>query len=122
MTLVDFLRARLDEDESVAERLRSSSVGDPWGWQPNRLETCEKRRVDYPPARVLADVKAKRAIVEAHQGWHVCPNTDGQGYTDYHDGSNPKRPRRRTVPDAAPPRLGLRRPPGLRRDVGTVTR
>jgi hypothetical protein len=66
MRLVDFLTARLDEDEAVAERLRSSSVGDPWGWQPNRLETCEKRRVDYPPARVLADVKAKRAIVDRH--------------------------------------------------------
>jgi hypothetical protein len=66
MTLVEFLTARLDEDEAVAERLRSSSVGDPWGWQPNRLETCEKRRVDYPPARVLADVKAKRAIVAEH--------------------------------------------------------
>jgi hypothetical protein len=66
-TLIEFLTARLDEDEAVAERLRSSSAGDPWGWQPNRLETCEKRRVDYPPARVLADVKAKRAIVALSQ-------------------------------------------------------
>jgi hypothetical protein len=56
-TLVEFLTARLDEDEAMAQR--ASDHPDAWGVMAND---------DYgyllvQPARVLADVKAKRAIV-----------------------------------------------------------
>jgi len=64
MTITEFLLARIAEDEAVAERLRRGPHGDPWGWQPYGLDTCQKRRVDYPPARVLAECEAKRRIVK----------------------------------------------------------
>ena len=79
MTLTDFLLARIAEDEAVAERLRHKSAGDPWGWQPRQLETCDKARVDYPPARVLAECEAKRRIVEMHGGFHECEDGNQHG-------------------------------------------
>ena len=48
LTLTEFLLARLVEDEAVARRI--AAVG-----------SCEPA---YDPARVLADVEAKRLIVE----------------------------------------------------------
>lgn len=67
LTLTEFLLARIADDEAVAERLRFKNEGDPWGWQPHayRLETCDKRRVDYTPARVVAECDAKRRILDA---------------------------------------------------------
>jgi hypothetical protein len=77
VTLVEFLRARLDEDEQVA-----SMAAGPIGhrWQPNpagglsgrdgpmrvHLEDrqCLPHIARHDPARVLAEVAAKRAIVK----------------------------------------------------------
>ena len=51
MTLVEFLTARLDEDEAAATRHLDDASGAGWG--------------DYP-ARVLREVAAKRAILAEH--------------------------------------------------------
>lgn len=92
--LVEFLRARLDEDEQVA---RAATPG-PWtqdeevdGWRAGRqtvvradrfrVVTVDQTRQHHPageenvahiarhdPARVLADVAAKRALLDAMIG------------------------------------------------------
>jgi hypothetical protein len=63
-TLVDFLRARLDEDEAD---LRESNISDmPEWWAP----------AAWSRARGLADVKAKRAIVELRAALSQMDRTD----------------------------------------------
>lgn len=64
MTLTEFLLARLAEDEAVAQRLANGGgdlfIGSSgWGDVPDAVLE------DYDAARVLADVEAKRRIVEA---------------------------------------------------------
>lgn len=62
MTLVEFLTARLDEDEAAATRHLDDASGAGWG--------------DYP-ARVLREVAAKRAIVKlAAEADAKCPEDD----------------------------------------------
>ncbi len=67
MTLAEFLRARLDEDETNVRRLSG----------PVRLAGSESRTGSqrtiiweyvYDPARVLREVEAMRRIVETHRG------------------------------------------------------
>lgn len=57
--LVTWLRAQLDDDERVAEQASS------WTWQPElageHVSTAHIAR--WNPARVLADVDAKRCIL-----------------------------------------------------------
>ena len=101
--LVAFLRARLDEDEADA----SESVRGPWqarersggGWivtgrtDPHLVATFDDygfdRRTPYhiarhDPARVLAEVTAKRQIVQLHEGGgHECAVFDRHGAIDY---------------------------------------
>jgi hypothetical protein len=87
--LVAFVRACLDDDERVA---RAATPG-PWRLDAGlRLpEQIDVVSVDYftvcedledtdavhiarhDPVRVLADIKAKRAILELHDGEHYCP-------------------------------------------------
>jgi hypothetical protein len=58
--LVEFLTARLDEDEAAArEEIESLRYG---GRRGGKLTA----------ARVLADVAAKRQIIELHTGAHTC--------------------------------------------------
>lgn len=76
--LVAFLRARLDEDErgadDVHDTYRCASVGS----DPSTPFRC-----DCPwPARVLAEVAAKRAILELHEGSHECSVYDHRGAVD----------------------------------------
>jgi hypothetical protein len=70
--LVAFVRACLDEDERVARAARPgyftpavlslfSAVGD------------AQHVTRHDPARVLAEVAAKRALLELHDGEHYCP-------------------------------------------------
>lgn len=64
VTLTEFLLARIDEDAAVARKvIEGASPGwldteEPW-WCDEQTE-----HVAMPPARVLADCKAKRRIVE----------------------------------------------------------
>lgn len=69
MTLVEFLTARLDEDEAVARRADADRVHvDPDlsvdAWVCHDTGT----HVGLSPARVLAEVAAKRRIVEMFSG------------------------------------------------------
>ena len=75
MTLVEFLSARLDEDEAAAQEVHLVACEiHPQGMEDTWC-TCPI------PARVLAEVEAKRRIVEEHsdtkEDVHEC-----QGYID----------------------------------------
>lgn len=71
MTITEFLTARLDEDEAAARDVLENGVVS-WdearqilyraGWHAERAEA---HIVRHDPARVLADVAAKRSIVQA---------------------------------------------------------
>ena len=80
MTLIEFIEARLDEDEAVARAAivirRRDYAHQPWVDDP---DYTFKAWDDYPsgviltgPERVLREVEAKRMLVEDHSGHHVC--------------------------------------------------
>jgi hypothetical protein len=69
MTLVEFLKARLDEDEQVAK-----AASDPGGPHLPAAQLEHARRHD--PARVLAEVEAKRRIIDAHHPVDPCDAHD----------------------------------------------
>lgn len=68
--LIAFLRARLDEDAHDAE-----AAGDSWyGYDPEQqiafVSAADARHIArHSPARVLAEVDAKRRIMECHEPW-----------------------------------------------------
>jgi hypothetical protein len=71
MTLTEFILARLDEDEAAVKALRV--VVDPGTYlssgieRPTELDAATAAHCDrYYPRRVLAEVAAKRAIMEIH--------------------------------------------------------
>lgn len=82
MSIVEFLLARIAEDESVA---RESPFDRAWTAHPDetgqpikaggraRIATCAVDVMDHiarhDPARVLAECQAKRAIIEWHKNW-----------------------------------------------------
>lgn len=72
MTLTEFLTARLDEEEAVAEStgLHAQANGFDTGMPPmgsgGIRESPEYPTVYVNPKRVLADIAAKRAIVEEY--------------------------------------------------------
>jgi hypothetical protein len=95
-TLVDFLRARIDEDEaaalatlSITRRANLQRGIEPPRWVRNGMKIYDADpfppivRVEHTwpseaehitrhdPARVLADVEAKRRILELHESWPV---------------------------------------------------
>ena len=68
--LIDFLRARLDEDESVAAAALESdrhfeAIGMPIA-EPGDAAIAE-HLAHWNPVRMAAEVAAKRAIIEQHQ-------------------------------------------------------
>ncbi|MEU6397860.1 DUF6221 family protein [Streptomyces cinnamoneus] len=83
--LVQFLRARLDEEVAEAAKLDD---GDDWEmepWQVRRDETGAWDSYAYlriAKARVLAEVDAKRQIVSLHSDptGHSCSVKDETGY------------------------------------------
>lgn len=113
MTLAEFLRARLDEDEQAAQALdgarwwAATNVGDEYNYgvvqdhEPEaeryaygeRIASCGVEGLDdgdhraahiarHDPARVLAEVAAKRRIVELHDGAHECSTFERDGEVD----------------------------------------
>jgi hypothetical protein len=97
--LVEFLRARLDEDEQAAQAVERFHPG-PWRLDPEVQTTMETGRwvadgndegvlvangdgpaalfAHYHPARVLADVAAKRALLDHVMRWrHDDPDEGG---------------------------------------------
>jgi hypothetical protein len=68
--LVEFLRAALDEDERVA----LEAVDDYYYLDEGEATL---RFLEYhDPARVLAEVAAKRAILDLHESWPVLVETE----------------------------------------------
>ena len=65
--LVEFLRARLDEDEQAAQR--ANAMAD-HAWASSSDEVIRTARGElgsfYDPARVLREVEVKREIVKLH--------------------------------------------------------
>lgn len=111
MSLVEFLRARLDEDQEAARRCAPGPwalVGEP---RETRVVSCPtgvavalgwlrdaEHIASHDPARVLADVAAKRAILDLHKPERVwtgskyedgkcttCLLWESQGYSRYED-------------------------------------
>lgn len=83
LTLADFLSARLDEDEAVARRATEFWAGAAGG-QPEVVDHVFR----HDPARVLAEVDAKRRIVEEHSPHpevygDYCPSEDGRYRLDH---------------------------------------
>lgn len=98
MDLVTFLRARLAEDEQIARAAhapnwltdgrRGLRYGVEDGWMTDALTTADADHIArHDPARVLADVDAKRRMVDAY----LPPGTDphpGQPCINY-EGQDP---------------------------------
>ena len=77
--IVAFLRARLDEDEAAARAIAEQVAASPdssaeigLAHPDLAIGDCPSYLGDYDPARVRADVEAKRRIVAEH----VCPCPD----------------------------------------------
>jgi len=69
MDLVTWLRARLDEDELAARAAGRTDDGRGGEWTAAGLRSAYDARVDdhiarHDPARVLAEVEAKRRVVD----------------------------------------------------------
>lgn len=61
--LIEFLRARLDEDQQAAEQAQAEASS--WWW--NEPESAPERHIArHKPARVLREVEAKRATLDVH--------------------------------------------------------
>lgn len=82
MTLSEWLREQLDADEANVRdwqlgvhRANCDQFAD-YGPDNNGVCDCGE------PERRLAEVKAKRAILELHEGGHECSVRDGRGDID----------------------------------------
>ena len=62
--LVQFIRARLDEEAEAAEAADKQEVS--WRWDPDAESPVERHIARYDPVRVLAEVYVKRRIVAEH--------------------------------------------------------
>lgn len=65
--LITWLRAQLDEDERVAlwAKRQREEDGSSWWWDsPDPTSGAENLISRHNPARVLAEVEAKRALIE----------------------------------------------------------
>jgi len=69
MTIVEFLQARISEDEAQANVLIAMAAPDDW-WNPTQTLNFWPEEIAFwdvhTPARVLAECAAKRAIVQLH--------------------------------------------------------
>ena|SRR2546423_1019996 len=81
--LIAFLRARLDEDESLAQECELNRVSQPgtelhdWIEDPrwsNGLVPARELADRFSVARVLAEVDAKRRIIDDHTSPHTVVN------------------------------------------------
>lgn len=75
MTLVEFLRARLAEDETkIRANLGTSGLGDDGDfpdyrtYQDKDTDAAEEFLRHFKPPRMLAEVEAKRRLMEGHNG------------------------------------------------------
>jgi hypothetical protein len=106
MNLVEFLRARLDDEEATA---RAAAADHALDWRPGSFESwvfgVRSRKpiatgpqnlglgvataahiARWDPARVLAEVAARRVILNAHGRDHECISLTGRGKSSVVDG------------------------------------
>ena len=80
--LVDFIRARLDEDQQAAEEAQKKTtttrrrVGGEW--VEDTVQPPEWRRSVWPPARVLREIDAKRRVVDLMEGMLAAARGDSE--------------------------------------------
>lgn len=86
--LVAFLRARLDEDQREAEAAMSrTTTTRRWiggQWVEDTVQPPEWRTSVWPPARVLAEVEAKRRFLGDYRNAETSLSASGPG-TPPHD-------------------------------------
>lgn len=72
--LVEFLRARLDEDERAAKDAPQSAWSDEYGEFRSRGGELFGHVLRHDPARVLREVHAKRKLLGSHYNYDgLCP-------------------------------------------------
>lgn len=81
--LVKWLRAQLDEDERLAAACEGDAVAD---WVVGDIQENGEPDVglhlgNWLPTRVLAEVAAKRQLLEGHDGIHRCLDSGFAGGT-----------------------------------------
>lgn len=80
MDIVEFIKARLDEDERLANAATDAFMhGDRIGIEPNKLHPSVRMHVyGWAPARVLREVEAKRRMLE----WAQAQLDDFEDFPD----------------------------------------
>jgi len=81
-TLTAFLTQRIDEDERIADSIKADPYGvfKNYGGSPLRwVAVVGDRSWQTGKARVLAECKAKRQIVEMHELEHECAESGVAG-------------------------------------------
>ena len=79
MTVVEFLLARIAEDEAMYRDVAGCYVGEAWapfGWG---------HEIDLNAERGLAECEAKRRIIEWHQAWPILVDAPA-GFDAYAEG------------------------------------
>ena len=75
VNLVEFLRARLDEDRNAAEEAMKRTTTTrrfvSGRWVEYKVEPPEWRRSAWSFERVLAETEAKRIVVDAYARWQA---------------------------------------------------
>lgn len=85
--LITAFRAALDADETAVRAVAVAYGGewtayDDWVGGDNGADVLDEPGAPiehiarYDPAFVLADIAAKRAVIDAHTGPHACPSYD----------------------------------------------
>lgn len=88
MTLVEFLEARIAEDEDAAKAVNRSL----WTSRVALLQPdLYGHIVRQHPARVLAECEAKRRIVLLHEDEHACESSDAEGVNFWSTASGSER-------------------------------
>lgn len=87
--LVQFVRDCLDEEERVARDAEREMT--PGGFSVESLcihlpPEVQEHNARHNPARVLADVKAKRQILTAYEGWQARID-EGEDLSEFERGS-----------------------------------
>jgi len=96
LTLSQFLRDRLFEEQAMAQaaidddsgqdggfedefdRLtKGRAIAGPLAFEPRFAEACARMIIWNTPRRVLEDIMSKRAIVDLHTGTHECTEIQG---------------------------------------------
>lgn len=86
--LVEFLRARLKDDKQVARKNTGDHGLGPGGFPDYRtydgpdIDAADEFIFHFKPARMLAEVEAKRRIVDLHGLDHECSTYDHHGEID----------------------------------------